>query len=97
MTNFSDLDIKVGKAFVGDKINIDRLLNIPIQVLDYSIEDSKKNPGTKCLHMQILFENQKRVVFIGAKVLMAQIQQTKPENFPLDTTIKKPGMSFMFT
>ncbi len=90
---FSDFGIKPeSTSFIGPSIEIQDILNQEIEVLDYRIEPSKhpKKDGDKCLHLQIRFENQLRVVFSGSIYLQQMIQKVpKPEGFSFITTIIK--------
>lgn len=98
MNNFSDFNINVSKRFIGDKIKISRVLNIPIIVKDYKIEDSKyqSTKTNQCLTLQIEFEGKSRVLFTGSSVLMEQIKHIQPDQLPFKTTIMKSGESFEF-
>lgn len=99
MNQFKDFGIKPqSKAFEGDKIKIDRILNKKISVHDFKIEQSKYEKGTgKCLYMQIEVDAQKRVLFTGSASLMDMIQQVDKSNFPFETTIIKENERFQFT
>ena len=98
MVRFNELGIKVAtKAFVGDSIKIERLLNREITVLDYKITDSIKKAGTLCLHMQLEVDGQKRVNFTGAQALIETIQKVPPEKFPFSTIIVKDNDRYEFT
>lgn len=98
MKSFKDMGIKVSsRAFVGDSIKIERILNREIQVLYHKIEDSTKKAGTKCLYLQLEFENQKRVLFTGAQALLEAIQQIPASEFPFTTTIVKDNDRFEFS
>lgn len=60
MKKFSDF-AQEDTAFTGDKIQIEKLLNIPIIVYDYRIKESKFKKGSsdKCLTIQFSYtENQ---------------------------------------
>lgn len=98
MRKFSDFNIKVAKRFVGDKIKISRVLNMPIVVNNYKIDDSKypKNKSGKCLTLQIEFNEESRVLFTGSDVLIEQIKHIDESNLPFSTTIIKNGESFEF-
>jgi len=90
MHNFKDFKIKSQVSpFVGDKVSVNKLIDNPITVIRFKIDESKKKEGTDCLTMQIEKGGEKRVVFTGAKGLISQIQQVPKENFPFVTTIKK--------
>lgn len=91
---FSDFGIKAeSTSFIGPSIEIQDILNQEILVLDYRIEPSKhpKKPGDMCLHLQIKYENQLRVVFSGSVYLQQMIQKVPPgeDGFPFDTIIIK--------
>lgn len=95
---FSDFNIKPQvNSFVGDKIQVQKLFNLQIRVLDYRIENSKQKAGTKCLHLQIEKEGSKRVVFTGSNVLMGQIEKVPKDKFPFTTVIKGDNDYFEFT
>ena len=100
MRNFKDFGIKSQlKSFEGDKIKIDRIMNKPITVEDYKIENSKfsEKGNGKCLYLQILVDNSKRVVFTGSANLMELIQQVAKQDFPFVTTIIKENERLEFT
>ncbi len=99
MNQFKDLNIPPNiKTFVGDKISVKKLFNVPITVLEFKIGPSTQKPGTECLHIQIeKTDGEKRVIFTGSKVLMDQIKRVKPENFPFSTTIKGENDYYEFT
>lgn len=100
MNAFSDFKITTSqKAFTGDKIDIDRIMNKEIVVADYKVEPSKfTNKGSgQCLTLQIEYDNSKRVVFTGSSNLIKQIEQVPKEKFPFKATIIKENKTFQFT
>jgi len=98
MNSFKDFGIKpIITAFTGDKIKMDRIINVPIIIHDFKIEDSTVNTGTKRLTLQIEKQNTKHVVFTGSKVLMQQIEKVSKSSFPFTTTIVKENEYFEFT
>lgn len=99
MHSFKDFNIKPqAKSFEGDKIKIDRILNKPIVVVEYKIDNSKYEKGNgKCLCIQILVDNSKRILFTGSVNLMEMIDKVPKENFPFMTTIVKENERFEFT
>jgi hypothetical protein len=99
MNSFKDFGIKPqSKSFEGDKIKIDRILNKQVTVLAYKIEASKYDKGTgKCLYIQVLVDNSKRVLFTGSANLMDMIEQVPKDKFPFKTTIIKENERFEFT
>ena len=101
MNSFSQYGIKpTVKGYIGDKIEVKRLLNKPIIVHEYKIDNSKhfadKGLG-KCLHMQISFNDEKRVVFTSGTALIDMISKIPENGFPFTTTIVKDNERFMFT
>jgi len=96
--NFKDFDIKPNvNSFVGDKIPVKKLFNIPIKVLDFKIEPSKKNPGTELLTLQIEKSGENRVVFTGSKIMIDQIRRVPTGKLPFHTTIKGDNEYYEFT
>lgn len=100
MHKFSDLNISPDvKTFIGEKVKISKILNQEITVRAFRIEESKfpKNKSGMCLSLQIMFEDQHRVLFTGSDVLISQIKKVPEGSFPFTTTIKKEGECFMFS
>jgi hypothetical protein len=103
MNSFKSFQIKEPeRGFEGKKIKISKIMNLEITVLDFKLEDSKieefRAKGTKkCLHMQILLNDEKRVVFTSASYLIDVIQQIPKEGFPFTTTIKEENERFIFS
>lgn len=90
MKAFSEFNIKpTNKGLVGEKISINKVLNIDIVVEAFKEADSKFEGKGKCLHLQILLQGQQRVVFIGSKGLLDQINQVPSNGFPFKTKIIK--------
>ena len=101
MNRFDQFNIKpTPKGFEGDKIKMIKILNKEIIIHAFRIEDSKcfadKGDG-KCLHLQISFNNEKRIVFTSAGGLLEVIQQIPEEGFPFTTTIIQDNERFLFT
>jgi len=100
MNKFQDFQITSSqKAFTGDKIKIDRLLNREIIVSDYKIEPSRytdKGNG-KCLHLQIVLNNTNHVLFTGSTGLMDQIEKVPRDKLPFKTTIVRENERMQFT
>ena len=98
MNNFKDFGIKPKlNSFLGDKIRIDRILNTPISVEKFKIEDSKKKPGTKLLTLQLEKDGRKHILFSGSTVLIDMINQVPEDKFPFTTTIIKESEHLEFT
>ena len=99
MKKFSDFNLKPTiQGFTGEKIKVDRILNAEITVLDHKVEPSKIDKAyDKCLHLQIEFGGEKRVVFIGSKVLIDIIEQIPKSEFPFTTKIIRENGRYEFT
>lgn len=98
MFNFSDFKIKPREnTFIGDKISIDKILNIPIKVLAYKVEPSKAKIGTELLTLQIERKGDKNVLFTGSGNLIFMINQVPKDKFPFETTIIKQDRRLEFT
>lgn len=98
MNNFKNFGIKAtSTAFTGDKIKINKILNIEIEVIQYKIENSKVKEGTQLLTIQFKKNNQTHIAFTGSKVLIEQIKQVPKENFPFITTISNINEYYEFT
>lgn len=98
MNNFKDFNIQPKiNTFVGEKIQVQKLFNLPIKVLDFKIEPSKKKADTRCLTVQIEKSGEKRIFFTGSTVLMDQISRVPRDKFPFMTTIKGDNNYYEFT
>lgn len=84
-------------SFKGEKIKIQKLFNVPIKVMDFKIEPSKKKPGTDMLTVQIEMNGEERIFFSGSKVLMDQIGRVPKDGFPFETTVVGDRDYFEFT
>jgi len=98
MHNFKDFNIlpKIN-SFVGEKIQVQKLFNLPITVLQYKVEPSKQKAGTELLTLQIEKGGEKRIVFTGSTVLIDQIKRVPQNRFPFVTTIKGDNDYYEFT
>jgi len=98
MKSFKDFNIKPKiTSFVGDKIKMDRIINVPIIVHDYKIDESIVKAGTKCLTLQIEKNGSRHIIFTSSKILRQQIEAVPKTNFPFLTTIVKDNEYFEFT
>jgi hypothetical protein len=98
MHNFKDFNIKPKiNAFVGEKIQVQKLFNLPVKVLDFKIEPSKQKAGTELLTLQIEKSGEKRIVFTGSTVMIDQIKRVPEDKFPFTTTIKGDNDYYEFT
>lgn len=98
MHNFSDFNIKPKvNSFVGEKIQVQKLFNLPIKVLTFKIEPSKQKKDTQLLTLQIEKSGEKRIVFTGSTVLIDQIRRVPDDKFPFTTTIRGDNDYYEFT
>jgi hypothetical protein len=99
MYSFKEFGIKpTVKAFEGDKIKIERIINKLIVVSDFKIDKSKFDKGSgKLLTLQIIVDNGKRVLFTGSTNLIEMIQAVPKEKFPFETIITKDNDRYEFT
>lgn len=96
MKSFSDFGIESSQeAFTGDKIKIERLLNLPILVLKYKIGQS--NFKGRLLTLQIKKGESEHVVFTGSATLIEMIEKVPADGFPFQATIIKKDERFIFT
>lgn len=94
---FKELGIPVpSEGFIGEKISMSRILNRPVVVHKYKIEDSKHNKG-KCLYLQLTVDDVRRLLFTSSGVLIDQILKAKTEDFPFITTIVEENDRYIFT
>ncbi len=100
MNEFKSFGIKPPEqTFIGDKIEIYKILNKKITVNHFSIDISKfteKGNGMR-LTMQIEVDGVKRVIFTGSTTLQEMIKKVPTENFPFTTIITKENDRFEFT
>lgn len=100
MNSFSDLNIKPQyNNFLGNKIEIDDLLNKQIVVHAYKIGPSKypERGNGKCLTLQITMDGEQRVAFLGSVYLQKTIELVPKDKFPFTTTIVKKNKCHQFT
>lgn len=98
MKSFKEFGIKpTTKAFTGDKIKINKILNREIIVHDYKITDSKYEGKGKRLDLQLQLNETKHVVFTSSTGLMEAIQQVPKEGFPFKTTIVEENDRYEFS
>lgn len=96
MRTFSEFNIVVkSDAFKGDKIKIERILNLPIVVCRYKIGDSKFTG--LCMTLQIRKGDEDHVIFTSSTCLIEMIKQVSENDFPFATTIVKKDDRFIFT
>lgn len=97
---FSELGIKAKyNHFVGEKIKVQKILNVQILVHDYQIRPSKypEKGYDNYLQIQITYENKKYVVFTVSKILMEMIKLVPKDKFPFITKIVNNNDSYEFS
>jgi hypothetical protein len=99
MKKFSDF-AQEDMAFTGDKVPLEKLLNIPIIVSDYRLKDSKYKKGNadKCITVQFAYTDnpEKQFVFFsGSSVLINQCEKYKNE-MPFEAKIQKVNRYYTF-
>ena len=100
MKSFSELGIETPvKSFEGDKISIESVLGKTIKVLGFKIQESKyqEKGNGKCLHIQIEYNGEMRVLFSGSGYLMDTITMVKDIDFPFTTIINKQNKRLEFS
>jgi hypothetical protein len=100
MRQFKEMGITAErKAFVGDKIKVERILNREVIIHGFRIEPSKylEKGNGKCLYMQIELKDEKHVVFTSSMYLQDMIAKVPDDGFPFKTTIVKINDHFEFT
>lgn len=83
------------KPFVGDKIRIEDVLNIPIVIRDFRISESKYD-SPSCLTLQIEINGQFRVIFTGSVVLV-DLMKKYGDQVPFETKIIKADKYYTFS
>jgi hypothetical protein len=78
------------KPLDGEKVKIDDILNVEVNVIGYNIRKSKygKNASGKCLAMQVEVAEERRLIFTGSDVLISQLERYA-EHIPFLATIRK--------
>lgn len=98
MKSFSELGIPSNICgLVGDKININRILDKEIIISKYQVKPSKYGDDKKYLELQIEFEKQNRVIFVGSKSLIDVITKIPDKDLPFKTIIVEENKRLKFT
>lgn len=98
MNNFKDFNIKpVITNFTGEKINISKVLDKEIVILNYKVSPSNFEGKGDRLDLQIEYREEPRVVFTGGKYLIQTIEKVPKDKFPFKTKICKTGEYLEFT
>lgn len=98
MNNFKDFKIIPAVLnFTGEKIKIDRVLNVEIKIHDFKVDNSKHKVGTEYLTLQIEKAGVKHIIFTGSTILIQMIKQVPKTKFPFTTVIKRENEYYEFT
>lgn len=89
MKKFSDF-AEDNISITGEKIKIDDVLNKELEIIDYTIAESKykKREDDKVLTIMFKLAGEDRILFTGSKVLMEQLEKYKNE-LPFNAIIKR--------
>lgn len=100
MKLFKELGVKIDSMpMLGEKIRINRIVNKEIEVTDYEINKSKyeEKSGPEYLKLQIKYEDEVRVVFTGASMLIKTIKKIEKAQLPFKTIIIEQNGFYQFT
>ncbi len=100
MNLFKDLGVEIDSApMLGEKIKINRVINHEIEVLDYAVNESKfkEKSGNEYLKLQIRFNDEVRVLFTGASMLIKAIRKIDKDKLPFKTIIIEQSGFYQFT
>jgi len=91
-------DFAKEKVLDGEKLRIDDVINEEVEIINYSIKNSKypKNNSGKYLTLQIERNKCKYVIFTGSDVLIEQMEKYGME-LPFIATIRKINRYYSLT
>ena len=90
MERFSDFVTDEEKAFSGDKVRVNDLINKEIIIIRYKVRPSKyKEKSDRCTTVQFKYENsnEEKIFFTGSSVIIEQLEKYK-EKLPFYAVIK---------
>jgi hypothetical protein len=89
MKKFSDF-AEDNISITGEKIKIDDVLNKELEIINYTIAESKykKREDDKLLTIMFKLEDEDKILFTGSRVLMEQLEKYK-EELPFKAIIKR--------
>ena len=96
ITSFSELTNK--NKFKGDKITIADIVDHPITVVDFYFSNSQFDHNREYAAIQIIYNDEYRVVFTGSTVLIDQLRKNEDSlrGTKFNTTITHPNNYFKF-
>ena len=82
----------------GEKLKIDDVLNTEIELINFSIKNSRysENNNGKYLTLQIRKDNRKYIFFTGSDVLISQMEKYG-DKLPFMATIRKINKYYSLT
>jgi len=85
----------------GDKISIEKILNVPITVIGWRIDKSKfrdHGENSERLTLQFILNGERRITFTGSSVLIQQIREfeKRTESRTFRTVIRKINKFYKF-
>ncbi|MDR3244673.1 MAG: hypothetical protein LBT79_07995 [Elusimicrobiota bacterium] len=85
-------------ALDGDKISIEKVLNLELKILGFRISKTKyeESRNENCITIQFELNGKRQVIFTGSNVLMNQLQKYQKE-LPFVATIKKINKYYTFS
>lgn len=75
---FSDIGKKIERAFEGDKIKIEQVVDRELELLDFEVRPSEKKSGTDYVKLQVRFEGRKRFIGGGYQYLADYLKTLPP-------------------
>lgn len=99
MKDFGEFNIEPAtKGFKGDKININKLINVNIIVERFNVVPSKFEGKSDRLDLQVIYNNDYRLVMGSFAGLIEMIKRVPESGFPFKCRIvKEESGRFVFT
>lgn len=100
LKKFSEFGIKPKeRTFSGDKIKMKKILDKKIVICDYKIKASvyPEVGNGQCLHLQIEFEDKKRVTWTSSVNMQEMMLKIPKEQLPIETTIIEDNDRYEFS
>ncbi len=85
-------DFAIDESLIGDKIQIEKVLNKKILITKYRINKSKFKESNY-MTIQFRLDDKLHIIFTGSEVIIKQLEKYK-DKLPFNTTIVKIGKYF---
>lgn len=98
MKKFSDFASEE-KRLDGAKVKLDNLLNREIQIISFTISDSKYSKNNSGKYATVQFQegqSEPQIFFTGSDVLISQLERYKSE-LPFLATVRKNNRYYTFS